>query len=109
MFARHDIAKLVGTAIAVTAVGLTAPGSAAADPTDDAFTHEISADAVNNGNRTEMIQRAQDVCSAFTDGISSARITTDLDTAAMTPRMTALFMNDAVQSYCPKYTDLLSR
>jgi hypothetical protein len=109
MFARHDIAKLVGTAIAVAAVGLTAPGSAAADSTDDAFIHSVSADGVSNGNRSEMIQRAEDVCSAFTVGISSARITTDLDNSAMTPRMTALFMNDAVKSYCPRYTNLLSR
>jgi Protein of unknown function (DUF732) len=109
MFARHDVAKLVGSGIAVAAVGLTAPGSAAADPTDDAFIHKISADAVSTGNRTEMIQRAQDVCSAFTDGISLAKVTTDLTGSTMTPRMTALFMNDAVQSYCPRYTDLLSR
>ena len=108
MFARHDIAKLVGTAIAVAAVGLTAPGSAAADPTDDAFIHNISADAVNNGNYTQMIQRARNVCSAFTLGISSATIATDLNTNAVTPRMVALFMNDAVQSYCPRYTNLLS-
>jgi Protein of unknown function (DUF732) len=109
MFARHDIAKLVGTAIAVAAVGMTAPGSAAADPTDDAFIHRVNADAVSNGNRSDMIQRAQEVCSAFTDGISVARLTTDLDSSAMTPRMIALFMNDAVQSYCPRYSGLLSR
>jgi hypothetical protein len=107
MFARHDIAKLVGTTIAVAAVGLIAPGRAAGDSTDDAFFHRVSADAVSNGNRSEMIQRAQDVCSAFTDGISVARLTTDLS-GAMTPRMVALFMNDAVQSYCPRYSGLLS-
>ena len=37
MFARHDIAKLVATTIAVAALGLVTPGSAAADATDEAF------------------------------------------------------------------------
>ncbi len=37
MFARHDVPKLFGAAIAVAALGLVTPGSAVADATDDAF------------------------------------------------------------------------
>jgi uncharacterized protein DUF732 len=109
MFARHDIAKLVGTAIAVAAVGLTAPGSAAADPTDDAFLRNVTADGVNFANPPEVIQKAQMVCAAFSGGLSPARTHPTLDDSAMTQRQAALFMADAVQAYCPRYADLLSR
>ena len=54
MFARHHIAKLFGAAIAVAALGLVTPGSAAADATDDAFLKKLFADAINfsqSGNR----------------------------------------------------------
>jgi hypothetical protein len=109
MFARHDIAKLVGTAIAVAAVGLTAPGSAAADPTDDAFLSKVTADGVNFANPPELIQKARVVCAAFSGGLSPARMHPTLDDSAMTPRQAAVFMADSVQAYCPRYTDLLSR
>jgi hypothetical protein len=109
MFARHDIAKLVGTAIAVAAVGLTAAGSAAADPTDDAFLRKVSADGVEFANPPEIIQKAEVVCAALSDGSSPARKHPTLDSSALTPREAALFMADAVQAYCPSYADLLSR
>ena len=93
MFARHDIAaKLVGTAIAVAAVGLTAPGSA---------------DGVGFANPPELIDKAEVVCAAFSGGLSPARMHPTLDDSAMTPRQAALFMADAVQAYCPNYADLL--
>ena len=47
MFARHDVPKLFGAAIvAVAALGLVTPGSAAADATDDAFLKKLFDDAV---------------------------------------------------------------
>src|ERR1700739_1764318 len=109
MSTRHDIAKLVGTVIAVAAVGLTAPASAAADPIDDAFLRKVTADGVNFANPPEVIQKAQVVCAAFSGGLSLATLHPTLDDGAMTQRQAALFMADAVQAYCPRYTDLLSR
>jgi hypothetical protein len=109
MFARHHIAKLAGTAIAVATVGLAAPGTAAADPTDDAFLRNVTADGVNFANPPEVIQKAQVVCAAYSGGLSLARMYPTLGDSAMTHGQAALFMADAVQAYCPKYTDLLSR
>jgi hypothetical protein len=107
-FARHDIAKLVGTAIAVAALGLTTPGSASADEPDDAFVHKVAADGIDLGSRGEDILLAQEVCAAFSAGMSPARVqATMLDhNSTRTPRQTALFMADAVQVFCPRYADL---
>ena len=108
MFARHDIAKLVGTAIAAAALGPTTAGSAAADSTDDAFIHRVAADRILFATPTAVIERAHVVCEAFSTGASPATVhATMLNNSAMSPRQTALFMADAVQAYCPKYADLL--
>lgn len=107
-FARHDIAKLVGTAIAVAALGLTIPGSAAADDPEDAFVHKIAADGIDFGGQGENILMGQKVCEAFSAGMSPARVHATMlnHDSARTPRQTALFMADAVQFFCPRYADL---
>jgi len=104
-FARHDVAKLVGTAIAVAAVGLTNPGSVAAEDPYDAFVHKVAADGL--GDRGGDILLGQEVCAAFTGGMSPARVqATMLDhDSSRTPRQTALFIADAVQVLCPRYAD----
>ena len=109
MFARHDIAKLVGTAIAAAALGLTTAGSAAADSTDDAFFHRLFADGLMFSTGEAVIKRAHVVCEAFSAGGSPASVRAAMleNLEAMGPRQTALFMADAVQAYCPKYADLL--
>jgi hypothetical protein len=110
MFARHGLAKLVGTALAaVAALGLTTPGNASADATEDAFLRTVSADGVVFANPEELIQRAQVVCAAFSAGLSPARVHTEMlaNDSAMSPRLTTIFMARAVQFYCPKYADLL--
>ena len=107
MFARHNIAELVGTAIAVAALGLAAAGSAAADATDVAFLRKVSADGVNFGPQGDVIQRAREVCEAFGTGMSPANVHAKvLNNSAFSPRQTAVFMADAVQAYCPRYADL---
>jgi hypothetical protein len=59
MLARHDIAKLVGIPIAVVALGLTTPGTAAADATDEvAFIRKLFADEINFAAKDKVIQRA---------------------------------------------------
>jgi uncharacterized protein DUF732 len=106
MFARHDIAKLVGTGIAVAALSLTTPGSAAADATDDAFLHKLFDDAVNFSDPAQSIQRARTVCEAFASGMSPAEVhELTLNHSAFSPRQAAIFMADAVQSYCPGYAE----
>jgi Protein of unknown function (DUF732) len=106
MFARHDIAKLVGTAIAVVALGLVAPGSAVADATDDAFLQKVFADAVNFSQPEVTIQRARTVCEAFASGKSPASIhELILNHSAFSASQAAIFMADAVQAYCPRYAD----
>jgi hypothetical protein len=107
MFARHNIAKLVGTAIAVAALGLAAPGSAAADATDVAFLRKALADGVNFGPQEDVIQRARVVCEAFGSGTSPANVHAKvLKDSAFSPRQAAVFMADAVQAYCPRYAGL---
>ena len=106
MFARHDIAKLVGTAIAVAALGLVTPGNAVADATDDAFLTKVFADAVNFSQPEVTIQRARTVCEAFASGKSPASIhELILNHSAFSPGQAAIFMADAVQAYCPRYAD----
>ena len=106
MFARHDIAKLVGTGIAVAALSLTTPGSAAADATDDAFLHKLFDHAVNFSDPATSIQRARTVCEAFASGMSPANVHEQtLAHSAFSPRQAAIFMADAVQAYCPKYSE----
>jgi len=108
MFARHDITKLVGTAIAVVALGLTTVGSAAADSTDDEFLRTLFAEGIMFSGKAAVIERAQVVCAAFSTGASPASVhTTMLTNSAMTPTQTALFMAAAVQAYCPEYADQL--
>jgi hypothetical protein len=51
--------------MAVAALVLTTPGSAAADATDDAFSHKIFADAVDFAAQNAAIKRARAVCEAF--------------------------------------------
>jgi Protein of unknown function (DUF732) len=107
-FARHVIAKLVGTAIAVAALGLTTPGSAAADDPYDAFVHKVAADGIDLGSGGDDIRLGQEVCAAFSAGMSPARVQATMlnhDSGGRTPRQTALFMADAVQVLCPRYAD----
>lgn len=108
-FARHDIAKLVGTAIAVAALGLTTPGSAAAEDPEDAFVHKIAADGIDLGSGGDDLLLGQEVCAAFSAGMSPARVHATMlnHDSGRTPRQTVLFMADAVQVLCPRYADLL--
>ncbi len=106
MFASHDIAKLFGAAIAVAALGLVTPGSAAADATDDAFLKKLFADGVNFSQPEQTIPRARTVCEAFASGKSPANVhELTLDHSAFSPRQAAIFIADAVQAYCPGYAD----
>ncbi|MFL6087391.1 MAG: DUF732 domain-containing protein [Mycobacterium sp.] len=107
MFARKEIAKVVGTAMAVAALGLTTPGSAAADATDDAFSRKLFADAVDFAGQNDAVKRARAVCEAFGAGMSPAEVhLTVLNGSAFAPRQAAVFMADAVQFYCPGYAGL---
>jgi hypothetical protein len=107
MVVRHDIIKLVGIAIAVAALGLTAPGNAAADANDDAFSRKLFADGVDFASHEFAIKRARVVCEAFGAGMSPAGVhETILTGSAFSPRQAAVFMADAVQFYCPSYADL---
>src|SRR5690242_4577739 len=108
MVARHNITKLVGTAIAVAALGVATPGTAAAYTTADfAFLSKVFADAVNFGPPDDVIERARAVCDAFGAGDSPKDIhAAVLTNSAFAPRQAAVFMADAVQFYCPGYGDL---
>ena len=104
MFARHHIAKLFGAAIAVAALGLVTPGSAAADATDDAFLKKLFADGVNFSQPEQIVKRARTVCEAFASGKSPPNVhEVLLNHSAFSPRQAAVFMADAVQAYCPRY------
>ncbi len=109
-FASHDIAKIVGTAVAVAALGLITPGSAAADDPYDAFVHKIAADGILGDGGGDVLHLGQEVCEAFSAGMSPARVqATMLDhNSARTPRQTALFIADAVHALCPRYADLFT-
>lgn len=110
MFASHDIAKLVGTAIAVAALSLGAPGSAAADAKDDAFLRTLNTDALLFDNAPIIIQKAQLVCEAFSAGTSPEKTNEQmLHGLPMSPRQVAIFMGRAVQFYCPQYADQFIR
>jgi hypothetical protein len=103
-FARHDIATLVGTGIAVAALSLITPGSAAADATDDAFLHKLFDDAVNFSDPAIIIQRARTACEALASGMSPADVhELTLNHSAFSPRQAAIFVADAVEAYCPRY------
>jgi hypothetical protein len=102
IFARHDVPKLFGAAMAVAALGLVIPGSAAADAADDAFLKKLFADAIDFSQPEQAIPRARTVCEAFASGKSPANVhELLLDHSAFTPRQAAIFMADAVQAYCP--------
>jgi hypothetical protein len=105
-FTRHYIAKLLGAAIALAALSLVSPGSAAADATDHAFLTKLFADGVNFSQPAQIILRARTVCEAFASGKSSANVhELTLGHSAFSPRQAAIFMADAVQAYCPRYAD----
>ena len=107
MFARHDVPKFFGAAfVAVAALGLVTPGSAAADATDDAFLKKLFADAIDFSQPEKAIPRARTVCEAFASGKSPANVhEMTLDHSAFSPRQAAIFMADAVQAYCPGYAN----
>ena len=103
MFARCDIAKLVGTAMAVAALGLTTAGEAAADATEEAFLRNLAADGILFSTAANVIQKAHVVCEAYSAGMSSDGVlATMLNDTALTPRQMALFIADSVQAYCPR-------
>lgn len=108
MFTRHNIARLVGTAIAAAALSVTTPGSAAAfTATDYAFLKQLFADGVNFAPPEVALGRAREVCEAFGAGMSPESVHAKiLNASAFTPTQTAIFMADAVQAYCARYADL---
>jgi hypothetical protein len=109
MFARHHFGRIVGTAIAVAAVGLSTSGIAAADATSEEFLRNVAADGVHFGPEAAVIQRAQVVCTAFSASRSPATVYPRLlnTLQPFSPEQAALFIADAVQAYCPRYADLL--
>lgn len=103
MFARRDITKFVGTAIAVAALGLTSAGEATADATDEAFLRNLAANGIMFATTATVIQKAHVVCEAYSAGMSSDGVlATMLTNSAMTPRQMALFIAESVQAYCPR-------
>src|SRR5689334_17486819 len=104
MFAIHDVAKLLSVATTVAALGLAAPGAAAADATDEAFMHKLFVDGVNFAVPEKAVTRAREVCDLFGKGMSPAGVHAKiLADSAFSSRQTAIFMADAVQWYCPGY------
>ena len=113
MIVHHNITRLVGTATAVFALGISVPGYAAADATDDAFSHKLFADAINFGPQPLAVKRAKATCGAFDAGMSPAEVhdfimsgSAKSEGSAFSPSQAAIFMADAVQFYCPGYADL---
>ena len=103
MLARH-VTKLVGVAIGLAALGLVAPSTAAADPTDDAFRQKLFTDGVNFAPKEKVAERARVVCELFASGMSPASVDAHIVAdSAFTPRQAAVFMADAVQFYCPEH------
>jgi uncharacterized protein DUF732 len=110
MFARHHSGKIFGAMVAVAALGLITPGTAAADATDDAFLKKLFADGVNFSQPEQIVKRARTVCEAFATGKSPANVhDLTLNQSAFNPRQAAVFMADAVQAYCPTYSDQFMR
>jgi hypothetical protein len=104
MFGRHHITKIVAAVTAIAALGITVPGTAAADATDDAFMHKLFVDGVNFAVPEMALKRARVVCDLFGKGMSPAGVHAKiLADSAFSARQTAIFMADAVQSYCPGY------
>ena len=95
---------------------LSTPGSAAADATDDAFSRELFADAVNFAPQQAVIKKARVVCDSFDAGVSAAEVhktllegSTSVEGSAFSPRQAAVFMTNAVQFYCPGHVGLFAR
>ena len=106
ILACHDIAKLVGTSIAVAALGLATPGIAAADTTDEAFLKKLFADAVLYGGADLVLPVGREVCQELDAGMSPAGVRSNLMVhSAFVPHQAAVFMADAVQAYCPGHAD----
>ncbi|UUO03360.1 DUF732 domain-containing protein [Mycolicibacterium novocastrense] len=104
------IIKCVGTAIALVSLGVTIPGHAAADATDDAFSRKLFDDGINFGGRSVRSIGAKETCAHFDAGMSPAEVhdailngTLQHEGSAFSPRQTAIFIADAVQFYCPEY------
>ena len=111
MFARHDITKLVSVAIAIAALGLATPGAAAADDaTDNAFMYRLFAEGIDFAPKAKAVERAQSICEFFGQGMSSAEVYQKIfQGSAFSQRQTAMFMAEAVQTYCPQYADQFIR
>jgi Protein of unknown function (DUF732) len=110
MFARKEIATVVGTAMAVAALVLITPANAAADATDDAFSRKLFADAIDFASQEAQVKRAREVCESFDAGMSPAEVHETILSGSrsrlgspFSPRQAAIFMADAVQFYCPGY------
>lgn len=113
MIVHHNICKLIGTAVAAIALSLTAPGHAAADAHDDAFSQKLFDDAINFAGQQLAVKRARETCAAFDAGMSPAEVheavmsgTAHSEGSAYSPEQAAIFMADAVQFYCPGYANL---
>jgi hypothetical protein len=101
---RQHVVKLVAASISAAALGLTIPGLATADATDDAFIVQVANDALNFSSRNAVIAAGHQVCAAFSSGRTPAQVHEVMhESSTFTPRQTAIFMADAVHAYCPKY------
>jgi hypothetical protein len=110
MFARYGVTKVVGLALGLAALGLVAPGTAAADQTDDAFRQKLFVDGVNFAPKEKVAERARVVCELFDSGMSPADVDAHVVAdSAFTPRQAAVFMADAVTFYCPEHASQFIR
>jgi Protein of unknown function (DUF732) len=110
-FARRDVTKLAGVAVATAALALAAPGTAAADEaTDNAFMSKLFAQGIDFAPKAKAVERAQSVCEFFGEGVSSAEVYVKIfQGSAFSERQTAIFMADAVSTYCPQYANQFIR
>ena len=95
----------VGATISVAALGLTTPGTAAADAVDQAFLTSASPTRSFLAARDVVIAKAREVGNEFDADMSPASVHEKLVfNSACIPRQAAIFMADAVQAYCPRHS-----
>ena len=68
------------------------------------------AEGIDFAPKAKAVERAQSVCEFFGEGMSSAKVYEKIfQGSAFSERQTAIFMADAVQTYCPQYADQFIR
>jgi hypothetical protein len=112
MSAFHRFARLAGTIVAGTALGVAAlasAGTASASKVDDDFVALVQRQGLPIKSGPAVVRAAGVVCQSFADGESMSSIAKDIVSAtALETRQAALFIVDSVFTYCPQYTSRLS-